>query len=244
MIPKIIHYCWFGKNTYPPIVKKCIASWHKYCPDYEIRLWNEDNYDVLKHTYVREAYEAKKWAFVSDFARLDIIYKEGGIYLDTDVELVHSLDDLLAEKCFVAGDGMGINTGIGFGAEKGHPMVKEMLDLYNKKHFIIASVPDLTPCTMINTKPFLQAGYDIATKQIFRMPGVTIFPPEYFSPIQGKSSELRLTANTYGIHWNSRLWETGWTRLKAKWRLLLGLKTIYMLKKLFKFSINSRQKRK
>ena len=155
MIPKIIHYCWFGKNKYPAIVQKCVASWHKYCPDYEIKLWNEDNYDVKKNMYMIEAYKNKKWAFVSDFARLDIIYKEGGIYLDADVELVRSLDDLLEEKCFVAGDGMGINTGLGFGAEKEHTVVKEMLDLYEGKHFITAGVPDLTPCTVLNTKPFV-----------------------------------------------------------------------------------------
>lgn len=234
MIPKIIHYCWFGKNKYPAIVQKCVASWHKYCPDYEIKLWNEDNYDVKKNMYMIEAYKNKKWAFVSDFARLDIIYKEGGIYLDTDVELVRSLDDLLEEKCFVAGDGMGINTGLGFGAEKEHPVVKEMLDLYEGKHFITAGVPDLTPCTVLNTKPFLQAGYDIAAKQIFRMQGAVVLPPEYFSPIEGIHSELKITPNTHGIHWNSRLWETGLTRLKAKGRLLLGAKLVNKLKKIFK----------
>ncbi|MBO4707558.1 MAG: glycosyl transferase [Elusimicrobiaceae bacterium] len=234
MIPKIIHYCWFGKNKYPDIVKKCIAGWQKHCPDYEIKLWNEGNYDIAKNPYLQEAYQTKKWAFVSDLARLDIIYQHGGIYLDTDVELVKSLDDLLAFDAFVAADGSGINTGLGFGATAHHPTIKEMRDLYNGKHFITTDGPDLTPCTQMNTYLFLKEGYDINTKQVINLKNVTILPPEYFSPIGGKYSELLLTPNTYGIHWNSRLWETGITRLKAKGRLLLGAKIVNKLKKIFK----------
>ena len=94
MIPKVIHYCWFGGNPYPQIVKDCIKTWEKYCPDYEIKLWDESNYDISKNEWLRNAYNSKKWAFVSDYARLDIIFNEGGIYLDTDVELIKTLDDL------------------------------------------------------------------------------------------------------------------------------------------------------
>lgn len=125
MIPKIIHYCWFGRGKYPAIVQKCLKSWQTHCPDYEIKLWNEDNYDIFKATYMAEAYQAKKWAFVSDFARLDIIYHNGGIYLDTDVELIKSLDSLLTLGCFVAADETGINTGMGFGASKNHQTIKK-----------------------------------------------------------------------------------------------------------------------
>ena len=94
-IPKKIHYCWFGRNEIPEKTLRCIESWKKYCPDYEIIQWNEDNYDINKIPYMKDAYKEKKWAFVSDYARLDVIYQYGGIYLDTDVELVNSLDDLL-----------------------------------------------------------------------------------------------------------------------------------------------------
>ncbi|MBR4241618.1 MAG: hypothetical protein IKR97_05300, partial [Eubacterium sp.] len=102
MIPKKIHYCWFGGNPLPDSVLKCIESWKHFCPDYEIIQWNEENYDINKFQYAKEAHDAKKWAFVSDLARLDIVYNEGGIYLDTDVELIRSLDSLLDNKCFLA----------------------------------------------------------------------------------------------------------------------------------------------
>lgn len=234
MIPKIINYCWFGRGKYPAIVLKCIESWKKYCPDYEIKLWNEDNYDVYKNSYLKEAYESKKWAFVSDFARLDIIYNEGGFYLDTDVELVKSLNTLLDLEGFVSSDEHGINTGVGFGARKNHPMIKKMADLYEGKKFLTPSGPDLTPCTELNTKIFLQYGYTPGCKDIIKAEGITVFPPEYFSPIKGNMSELKTTDNTYAIHWSSLSWETGLTRFKAKLRLKLGLKTINKIKKIFK----------
>ena len=120
MIPKVIHYCWFGHNPLPERYKEWIKSWKRYCPDYEIVEWNESNYDVTKHPYMRAAYDAKKWGFVSDYARLDIIYENGGIYLDTDVELVKNLDELLYQEGFAGVDSSGrLSTGLGFGARKG-----------------------------------------------------------------------------------------------------------------------------
>lgn len=234
MIPKIIHYCWFGKGKYPAIVQKCIKSWHKFCPNYEIKLWNEDNYHVFQNAYTAEAYKAKKWAFVSDFARLDIIYHYGGIYLDTDVELLKSLDPLLTHECFVSADEAGINTGLGFGSFKKHQAIKAMLNLYKNKQFLTSYGPDLTPCTKLNTQIFLEQGYIPNTKDLIHLSGVTILPPEYFSPINGVTSELNITCNTYGIHWNSRLWATGLTKLKAKSRLILGLTISHKIKKFFK----------
>lgn len=119
MIPKIIHYCWFGGGELPQMQKKCIESWKKFCPDYEIKEWNESNYDVHKVPYISEAYDAGKMAFVSDYARLDIIYKHGGIYLDTDVEIIKSLEPLLEHTCFLGAERDGIvATGLGFGAER------------------------------------------------------------------------------------------------------------------------------
>lgn len=234
MIPKIIHYCWFGGGKHPDIVKKCLKSWQKFCPEYEIKLWNEDNYDVSKNTYLQQAYQARKWAFVSDYARLDIIYNYGGLYLDTDVELIKNLDPLLELDCFVAADNTGINTGLGFGADKNNQTIKAMLDLYENKQFLTPQGPDLTPCTTLNTKIFLEQGYIPNTKEIVNFCGAVILPPEYFNPIVGSTSELKITPKTYGIHWNSRLWETGLTKLKAEIRLKLGLTLISRIKKIFK----------
>lgn len=232
MIPKIINYCWFGHAPYPAIVKKCIDSWKKYCPDYEIKLWNEDNYDVKKIPYTREAYDNKKWAFVSDYARLDIIYHEGGIYLDSDVELVKSLDGLLDNNAFFAGDGSGINTGLGFGADKENDVVGLLLNEYEGKHFIHNGQMDLTVCTKPNTRPFLLNGYDKASTNVQQILGATLLPPQYFSPIEGKFSEFKIQKDTYGIHWSSRSWESGLTKIKADIRLKLGADKTSKLKKI------------
>lgn len=234
MIPKVIHYCWFGQGKYPAIVQKCIRSWQKFCPDYEIKLWNEDNYNVFQNTYITEAYKAKKWAFVSDFARLDIIYRYGGIYLDTDVEIIKSLDPLLGLNCFVAADEAGINTGLGFGACKNHPTIAQMRSLYINKTFLTPHGADLTPCTKINTQIFIAHGYVPGVMHVVDLLGTTILPPEYFSPINGKDSQLNITCKTYGIHWNSRLWESGLSKLKAKIRLIVGLKITHQIKQILK----------
>lgn len=152
MIPKIIHYCWFGGNSKPEIVEECIASWNKFCPDWEIIEWNEHNYDVDARQYTADAHVAKKWAFVSDVARLDIIEKHGGIYLDTDVELLAPVDNLLSNGAFYFFETeRNINTGMGFGAEAGHPTVKAMLEYYNGRSFLRNGKPDMTPCPAYNT---------------------------------------------------------------------------------------------
>lgn len=234
MIPKVIHYCWFGGAKYPAVVKKCLNSWKKYCPDYQIKRWDESNYDISKNLYVQQAYQAKKWAFVTDFARLDIVYQEGGIYLDTDVELLRSLDPLLSLEGFVAADEYGINTGVGFGAIKHHPTIQKMLDLYKGKLFVTAGGLDLTPCTQLNTKIFKDQGYVPGKSQITEIDKITIFPSQYFSPIQGATSQLHITPNTYAIHYSSLSWQTGITRLKAQIRMKLGLKIVSKLKRMFK----------
>lgn len=132
MIPKVIHYCWFGRNKKSELIEKCIASWYEYCPDYKIIEWNEDNFDINCIPYVRDAYADKKWAFVSDYARLDIIYRTGGVYLDTDVLLHKSLDDLLGYNCWLASDDVRyLATGLGFGAAAHHPVIGAAMNAYN-----------------------------------------------------------------------------------------------------------------
>lgn len=153
MIPKIIHYCWFGGQPKPEMVLKCIESWKKYCPDWEIIEWNESNFDVSSHPYMKEAYERKMWAFVSDVARLLLVYNYGGIYLDTDVELHESLNELLIERAFFAFESdVYINTGVGFGCEKGHKSVETMLHYYDKRNFIKNGKINTKPCPVGNTE--------------------------------------------------------------------------------------------
>ena len=133
MIPKIIHYCWFGGNDKSDIIKRCIESWKKYCPDYEIIEWNENNFDVNCIKYSADAYKDKKWAFVSDYARLKIVYENGGIYLDTDVLLHNTLDELIQYNCWLASDDVRyIATGLGFGAEKGNALIGAIMEAYNE----------------------------------------------------------------------------------------------------------------
>lgn len=137
-IPKIIHYCWFGKNSIPDKYKNWMESWKKYCPDYEIIEWNESNYDIKKNKYMRQAYESQKWGFVPDYARIDIINTYGGIYLDTDVELIKNMDDLLYQNCFMGfqQDDL-VNLGHGFGSKKDNDILCEMMEEYNKYNFIL-----------------------------------------------------------------------------------------------------------
>lgn len=152
MIPKTIHYCWFGRGEKPELVKRCIDSWRKYCPDYQIKEWNEDNYDINKYWYTREAYDCKKWAFVTDVVRLEVVYNEGGIYLDTDVELFSGLNMLLdTGAVFVFESALNVASGLGFAAIQGHISIKEMLDCYRDRHFLTERGVDLEPCPASNT---------------------------------------------------------------------------------------------
>lgn len=167
-IPKIIHYCWFGGGPISPESRKCIESWKKYCPDYKIIEWNEQNFEISQNRYAQQAYEAKKYAFVSDYVRLAVLYRYGGIYLDTDVELVRPLDELLEHKGFIGmehsapspyGRTLLVNTGSGVGAEPGCEMIGKMLAAYRNAAFIQETgEPDLRTCTQRDTPLFTKAG--------------------------------------------------------------------------------------
>lgn len=133
MIPKKMHYCWFGRGEKPKLAKKCIASWRRYCPDYEIIEWNEDNFDVNLNTYTKMCYEQKKYAFLTDYIRLFVVNDHGGIYFDTDVEVLKSFDDLLQNKAFFGFENNEfINTGVGFGAEAQNEVVQQMIKEYEQ----------------------------------------------------------------------------------------------------------------
>ena len=215
MIPKIIHYCWFGKNEKSASMLKCIESWKKFCPDYEIIEWNEDNFDIDCIPFVREAYSAKKWAFVADYARLKIIYENGGIYLDTDVELIKSLDPLLT-LCGYAGfqrDGY-IATGLGFGAEKGNQLICEVMADYHDRH-VPANDKDYSEiaCPILNTAVLERYGL-IPNGQKQTVMGITFYPYDYFSPKDSQTYVTEITQNTYSIHHYDATWKNRHAGLK------------------------------
>ena len=208
MIPKVIHYCWFGHNPKPKLIKKCIKSWQKYCSDYEIIEWNEDNYDLAAAPlYVRQAYEQKKWAFVSDYARLQIIYEHGGIYLDTDVELVGNMDKILDAKGFFAFEnGKYVATGLGFGGEKGSSLVKEMMDVYVSIPFVRDDGSfDTSPCPGRNTDVLVRHGLK-QDDSLQIIDGHMIYPHDWFCPCSWATGEICKTANTLGVHWFTSSW--------------------------------------
>ena len=156
MIPKTIHYCWFGRGELTTKAKKCIQSWKKYCPDYEIIEWNEDNFDINQNEYTKKLYTEKKFAFLSDYARLKIVYEQGGIYLDVDVEIVKSFDDLLTNKAYFGFESNEYaNTGAGFGAEKGNRAVKILLEQYDQ---LLDGTKDVIGCPILNTQGLVQLG--------------------------------------------------------------------------------------
>lgn len=235
MIPKKIHYCWFGGKALPKEVKKCIKSWKKHCPDYEIIEWNESNFDIHCNNFIKKAYEEKCWAFVSDYARLKIIYDNGGIYLDTDVELLKSLDTLLHEECYFAAqeEDKKLNSGLGFGARKHHPIIKELLDCYDNAIFDKEQKFSLA-CPILTTNLFEQYGYHFKN-EIMKMENidVTIYPPKYFDPISPGSIENLMDKDTYSIHHYSASWIPN---LKGKRKLsrFIGQKNINAIKRIIK----------
>lgn len=208
MIPKVIHYCWFGHKSLPDEVLRCIMSWHRFCPDYEIKQWDESNFDVTVHPYVKEAYDAKKWAFVTDYARLYILEHEGGIYLDTDVELIASLDPLLQHSCTFGEEIRGrVNTGVGFATESHQPAIQAMLSQYDDVHFSQGQgIFDMTPCPVRNTAALVSLGYQ---KHDGLIPNIDcmVLPPEWMSPINPETGEERTTVNTLSIHHFSGSWK-------------------------------------
>lgn len=208
-IPKTIHYCWFGGNPLPDLTKKCIESWKKMCPDYEIIEWNESNFDIEINDYVKEAYLEKKYAFVSDYARLYIIYNYGGIYLDTDVELIKNLDSFLdCDGFFSSEDNKVVSTGLGFGACKKNSIVELMMKDYDNTHFKLENGNlDLQPCPIKNSNSInmILKQFDDRTK-ICEHKNNYFYPKEYFCPMDNMTEEINITKNTVSIHHFSGFW--------------------------------------
>lgn len=219
MIPKIIHYCWFGRGPLPELAQKCIASWKKYLPDYEIKEWNEDNFDVNIIPYTTEAYKAKKYAFVSDYARFWILYKYGGIYFDTDVEVIRPIDDIIEKGNFMGfetdpkpqlkadASEASINPGLGMGVAPGLGIIKKMLDFYEGRHFefIPGGIGQLT-IVHITTEVLLKAGLKLQ-QGIQQVDDMWIYPAEYFCPINLKTGRIHVRPNTRTIHHYAGTWQ-------------------------------------
>lgn len=215
-IPRIIHYCWFGKNTIPSHLQKCIDSWKKFCPDYEIIRWDESNYDVSKNKYMQQAYENKKYGFVPDYARLDIIHQYGGIYLDTDVELIRSLDDLLSYE-FYCGfeDDYYIALGLGFGAVKGHPLVRQMIDTYENLDFVKEGEYNLTGSPVYQTRVMQAQGFKL-DGEYQEKGGIGILPFDAFAPGGMLLLPNEITENTFSIHHYDASWLDNSNKIKKR----------------------------
>ncbi len=206
MIPKKIHYCWFGRGEKPKLAKKCIASWKKYCPDYEIIEWNEDNFDLDYNGFTRYCYDNKKWAFLSDFARLVVVAEHGGIYFDTDVELLKKPDALLQYEAFYGFENdSNIATGLGFGAEANHPTILTMKEQYANIRPNDDGTYPMIVCPALNTTGLLPFGLVLdGTRQ--NIAGAEILPVDWLNPYDDPTGRLNKTKNTVSVHWYSKSW--------------------------------------
>lgn len=200
VIPKKIHYMWFGEKEIPAILKKCIQSWKTMCPDYEIICWNEKNYDLDRHPYMRQAYEHKQWGFIPDYARLDILYQYGGIYMDTDVELIKPLDDMLYQEAFTGVEKWNvINVGGCTGCASRHEGIKKILDERKDVLFEVGGRLNKTASGYYDTMPFIREGLKLdGTNQ--KVAGLNIYASDYFHPYDYMSGETVITENTFSIH--------------------------------------------
>lgn len=243
MFPKLIHYCWFGRNPLPDSAKKCIDSWRKFFPDYEIKEWNEDNFNVYEIPYTSEAYALKKYAFVSDYARFKILYEYGGIYFDTDVEVIKSFDDIIERGPFMGAEINGsftknsfpqINPGLGLASYSKNKIYHELIEIYKNLHFISMD-------GSINYKTIVKYTTELLVKNglapnndIQNIEGISIYPSDFFNPFDDTTGRLKISCNTHSIHWYSKTWinESKFRRDLARVsHRILGSKLIPRIKK-------------
>ena len=209
MIPKKIHYCWFGRGEKPATVRRCMDSWHKYLPDYEFVEWTEDSFDIDSYPFAREAYDKGKFAFVADVARLHALYTQGGVYLDTDVELFGSFDPVRCHQAFTGFErGRDITTGV-IGAEKGSAWIRELLGLYEGKHFVQEDgTLDLSTNVRLITDYMVHSHGFVPEDSFQELDGlVTIYPGEYFSPLDPLTRKVCKTPKTVAVHHYMASWE-------------------------------------
>lgn len=252
MIPKKIHYCWFGGKPLNKLGKKCLKSWKKYFPDYEIIEWNESNFNFDCCQYVKEAYEAKKWAFVSDYARYKILYEHGGIYFDTDVEVIKSFDDILSKGSFMGCENpplmnktnkdlseehIKVASGLGCAAEPGLDFYREILTDYEKSSFLNEDGSMNLYTIVARTTDLLRKYGLMDTDDIQCIAGINIYPAEYFCPINMDTGKLVITKNTYSIHRYAASWVDDYSRFRGKIYIIirrcLGEKLTLKIRKIF-----------
>lgn len=208
-IPKTIHYCWFGRKPLDDKSLYCISTWKKYFPDYEIIQWNEKNFDISSCAFLQDAYKAEKWAFVSDIARLVVVYQYGGLYFDTDVEVIGSFDDVLKKS---PNGFMGVettlcvNSGLGFAAPKGCNLLKSLIELYRGIDFVTykGELSEIA-CPVLTTRYLLEYGFK-QDNSFQTVCGIDIYPSDYFSPIDYYSGQMKKTQNTRSVHWYAASW--------------------------------------
>lgn len=210
MIPKVIHYCWFGGNPLPDLAIKCLKSWKEFFPDYEIKEWNESNFDVTSCVYVKEAYEAKKWAFVSDYVRFKILYENGGLYFDTDVELIKPMDDIIHKGAFIGREKVlgkyPVNAGLGIGIEPRNSLYREILNDYDSSHFLNED-GSYNMTTVVDRVTNIMKRYGLTERDEYqKIKDIHVYPSEYFCPFDYNTGELHKAENTRTIHWYDASW--------------------------------------
>lgn len=241
MIPKIIHYCWFGRGEMPKLMKKCLKSWDKFCPGWQIIEWNEDRFDVTSTLWTKQAYEARKFAFVSDYVRLMALHEQGGVYLDTDVELKKPLDPFLNCAGFV---GFENHTSIAtcvVGAAAGNPVVKHWLDWYADRPYLIDGKPNTEPNVAFITEDLVHRGLSI-NNQRQSVDAIEIYPQSWFCPQNMEGDDRRISRSTVSVHHFTSTWRSpqGQRNMKrAKWHSTKTYKALTWLRYLPNRAIRS-----
>lgn len=209
MIPRVIHYCWFGNNEKSELIKKCIESWKHYAPDFEIKEWNETNTELSEYIYAEQAYNNKRYAFVSDVVRFDVLYKYGGIYLDTDVELIKPIDKYINNNLFLGYDQKGlIASGLIMGCEAGQPIVKKIMDYYKHTPFLLSNGrPNMTTVVTI-VSDILMEQKIILNGKYYQDGQITLYPSELFDPFDYENDKMNLTEKTVSIHHYASSWKS------------------------------------
>ena len=217
MIPKIIHYCWFGRGEKPELAKKCIASWRRFCPDFEIREWNEDNCGDLAIPFMAEAYAAKKYAFVSDVMRLVVLEQYGGVYFDTDVEVLRDISPLLEDEGFIGFENdRFVNSGQVLAAIPHHPVIGAMIAEYKTLHFLNPDgSTNAVGCPHLNSDVMERFGL-VRNGQEQLVAGIHVYPEDYFNPMDSTTGKLTKTEHTYSIHWYSMSWMGKSSQIRVK----------------------------
>lgn len=219
MIPKIIHYCWFGTNPLPKFETRCIESWKKFCPDYELMLWNEKNFDINSNIFVKEAYEARKFAFVADYVRLWAIHKYGGIYMDTDVEVKKTLTPFLIHPAFIGFESRDMIATCIMASEKGGTWAARELAYYNNRHFLLENGGmDCKTNVKIISEHFEQDGLLLNNTYQEHKNLIVVYPQEYFSPKDFHNRKNHYSENSCTVHHFSMSWLPWHKRCKRRWK--------------------------